>query len=40
MTTNETISALAARFPKTFFVYERRRKPLKIDIHLDLTPSW
>jgi hypothetical protein len=37
LTANETIAALAARFPRAFFVYERRRRPLKIGIHLDLA---
>jgi len=31
-----TIVLLAEWFPKTFFVYERRRKPLKLRIDLDL----
>jgi sRNA-binding protein len=30
------IALLAEWFPKTFFVYERRRKPLKLRIDLDL----
>jgi sRNA-binding protein len=30
------ITLLAERFPKTFFVYEGRRKPLKLRIDLDL----
>jgi len=33
------IGLLAERFPKTFFVYERRRKPLKIGIHLDILAA-
>jgi sRNA-binding protein len=33
---NATITMLAERFPKTFFVYQVRRKPLKIGIHNDL----
>jgi sRNA-binding protein len=30
------IALLAEAFPKTFFMYERRRRPLKIGIHLDI----
>jgi ProP effector len=30
------ITLLAEWFPKTFFIYERRRKPLKLRIDLDL----
>jgi len=30
------IALLAEWFPKTFFVYERRRKPLKLRIDMDL----
>jgi ProP effector len=33
------IALLAERFPKTFFVFERRRKPLKLRIHLDLQAA-
>jgi ProP effector len=33
------IVLLAERFPKTFFVFERRRKPLKLKIHLDLQAA-
>jgi ProP effector len=33
------IALLAERFPKTFFVFERRRKPLKLKIHLDLQTA-
>jgi ProP effector len=36
---NETIGALAAKFPKAFFVYERRRRPLKLGIHLDIAAA-
>ena len=30
------IALFAERFPQTFFVYEKRRRPLKIGIHFDL----
>jgi sRNA-binding protein len=30
------LALLAEAFPKTFFVYEQRRRPLKIGIHLDI----
>jgi ProP effector len=30
------IAELAAKFPKTFHVFERRRRPLKVGIHLDI----
>lgn len=30
------IALLAERFPKTFFVFERRRRPLKLRIDMDL----
>ena len=30
------IALFAERFPRTFFVYEKRRRPLKIGIHFDL----
>jgi sRNA-binding protein len=33
------ITLLAERFPKTFFVFERRRKPLKVGIHLDILAA-
>jgi ProP effector len=33
------IGLLAARFPATFFVFERRRKPIKLGIHLDLLAA-
>jgi ProP effector len=33
---NDIIAILAEWFPKTFWVYERRRQPLKIKIHVDI----
>jgi len=30
------IALLAETFPKAFFIYERRRRPLKLGIHLDI----
>jgi ProP effector len=33
------ITLLAEWFPRTFFVYERRRKPLKLRIDLDLQAA-
>jgi ProP effector len=33
------ITLLAEWFPKTFFVYQRRRKPLKLRIDLDLQAA-
>jgi ProP effector len=33
------ISLLAERFPKCFAVFEQRRKPLKLGIHLDLQAA-
>jgi ProP effector len=33
------IVLLAERYPRTFFVYERRRKPLKLRIDLDLQAA-
>lgn len=33
------IGLLAERFPKTFFVYEGRRRPLKVAIHLDILAT-
>ena len=32
----EILALLCAKFPKTFFVYERRRRPLKVGIHRDI----
>jgi sRNA-binding protein len=34
-----TIEALAGLFPTAFFVHQARRKPLKINIHLDLIAA-
>jgi sRNA-binding protein len=31
-----TIAALAAKYPETFFVFERRRRPLKVGIRAEL----
>ncbi len=33
---NDTITTLAERFPSTFFVYEARRRPLRIGIYHDI----
>jgi ProP effector len=33
------IVLLAEQFPRTFFIYERRRKPLKLRIDLDLQAA-
>jgi ProP effector len=33
------ISTLCATFPKAFFMFERRRKPLKIGIHRDIAAA-
>jgi sRNA-binding protein len=35
---NSTIAQLAELFPQTFFVYEKRRKPIKVGIRADLAP--
>jgi ProP effector len=35
-----TIALLVERFPKTFFILESRRKPLKLKIHLDLQAAF
>jgi hypothetical protein len=35
---NATIALLAERFPKTFAVFERRRRQLKFGIHKDIAP--
>lgn len=37
MSPNETIAVLAEKFPSTFFIYEQRRRPLKIGIYHDLV---
>ena len=34
-----TIVALAERFPRAFFVYERRRRPLKVGIYDDFIAA-
>lgn len=34
---HDIIGLLAERFPKCFAVYERRRRPLKLGIHHDIT---
>jgi ProP effector len=34
-----TITALAMRWPNCFWVYEERRKPLKIGIHVDIMQA-
>jgi ProP effector len=33
------IEILAERFPATFFVFEQRRRPLKLGIHLDVLAA-
>ena len=33
---DEVITLLATRFPKTFFVHETHRRPLKLGIHRDI----
>jgi ProP effector len=33
------IALLAERWPRCFFVYEKRRKPLKIGVHLDVMAA-
>jgi ProP effector len=33
---DEVITLLATRFPKTFFVHEAHRRPLKLGIHRDI----
>ena len=33
------IARLAEQFPKAFSVYERRRRPLKLGIHLDIAAA-
>jgi len=33
---DEVITLLATRFPKTFFVHEAHRRPLKVGIHRDI----
>jgi ProP effector len=32
----DTIAILAEWFPKTFWIYEGRRRPLKVGIHIDI----
>ena len=32
-----TVALLCERFPKTFFMFELRRRPLKIGVHLDIA---
>ena len=39
LTACAVIELLAERFPKTFFVHEQRRRPLKVGIHLDLKAT-
>ena len=34
---NATLQMLCEKFPAAFFVYEQRRKPLKIGIHHDIA---
>jgi sRNA-binding protein len=36
---DEVIALLVARFPNTFAVFQERRKPLKLKIHLDLIAA-
>jgi sRNA-binding protein len=36
---DEVIALLVARFPNTFVMFKRRRKPLKIGIHQDLAAA-
>jgi sRNA-binding protein len=38
-TARAVIDLLAERFPKTFFVYQQRRKPLKVGIDRDLAAT-
>jgi len=37
MPIDEVLTLLCARFPKTFFLYEVRRRPLKLGIHHDVV---
>ena len=34
---DEVIALLASLFPNTFAVFEQRRRPLKLEIHVDLV---
>ena len=36
---NEALAQLCAKFPKSFFLYQYRRRPLKIGIHLDIEAA-
>jgi ProP effector len=38
-TTDAVIALLAGTWPRCFAIYERRRKPLKVGIHLDILPA-
>jgi len=38
-TARAVVDLLAERFPKTFCVYQARRKPLKVGIHCDLLAA-
>ena len=36
---DETIAVLCREFPKCFVMFERRRRPLKLGIHLDIIAA-
>ena len=36
---DEALELLCARFPKCFVMFERRRRPLKLGIHLDIIAA-
>jgi sRNA-binding protein len=36
MNGEQIVVLLVERFPKCFFIYERRRRPLKIGVHKDI----
>jgi sRNA-binding protein len=37
---HDMMGQLVERWPQTFFVFERQRRPLKIGIHYDIAAAW